>query len=578
MSLIGSIHTTFGGMQLTEAKIATASANVSNADKTGYTRKEYQATYTTVDGITTPSGGITISTIDKQLYKATIGDISDNSYYSSIATYLESYSSSTGAVDGGNSISATIDDLQTQVAALATSPDDSSQKINLVDSAQTLANTLNNLSSDLQGLRQQADQAITTSVTNANDALTSIDTLNKQILKIQNAGGSTADLEDERMVALQNLASEMDVNYFITDTNQLRVYTGAGQPLVDSGTHLLSYDASNTITDASTYPTNIAGIMVGNKDITENLRGGTLAALVELRDDTLVNEQAKLDALASTLATTVNDVLNTGTSSVLRNSITGAETGVTSGDAFSATGTLRLAVLGSDSNVVNVTDMDLSAYTTVGDFVTALNSLSGVSATITANGQLQITAQDPSNGIGLNQMDSAVGSDAKSVGSYFGLNNLFTGESASNIQVTKDLANNPDYLATATLSGSASLAAGDRGVATGDGTVADNLQAALGGKTKFSAAGNFAVQTVTLASYAAKIISNAATSASSASSASDVAQLTYNQTKSLLENSAGVNIDEETANMTILESQYEAAATMIATIRDMFDTLMTAMR
>ena len=66
----------------------------------------------------------------------------------------------------------------------------------------------------LQKLRANADQDIASSVGDINSDLQQISDLNKQIKQEAAAGQSTADLEDQRNSALQDLASMMNVSYF----------------------------------------------------------------------------------------------------------------------------------------------------------------------------------------------------------------------------------------------------------------------------------------------------------------------------------------------------------------------------
>lgn len=578
MSLIGSLYTTFSGIRTTEAQMATVTSNVTNADAAGYTKKTYQSSYTTANGVMVPSGGIVVGSLDAQLYKTTIDDVSDKGYYSTLASYLDAYSTSLGTTSGTSGLNTALNDLETQISALASSPEDSSQKINVVDAAETLARTMNDLSSGIQDQRLQADQEIANSVTAINNALTTIDTLNQKILSLQAQGASTADLEDQRMVALEGLAEQIDVSYFFDSSNQLKIYTSSGQPLLTSQVQLLSYEPATSVTSQTEYPGGFGAITLGGQDITEKLQGGTLGALVELRDEVLVAEQDKLDELANALSSTMNAILNEGTSYPSRSSITGDVRNFTVGDTFSATGTLRIAVTDQSGTVQSVTDLDLSAYATVGDLVTALDALAGVQASVNADGQLVLNAENSGEGLSFNQMDSAVGVSGDSFGVYFGVNNLFTGEGAEYIQVSKYLSDNPQYLATAQLSSAATLASGDRGVSGGDGTTAEALSAAMTGKVSFGAAGNFVAQTVTFTSYTNNIISNAATSASTAATEADTADLLYTQTKTLLENKTGVNLDEETARLTELESHYQTSALLLSTIQDMFDALIAALR
>jgi len=572
MSLISSLNTTFSGIKSTESKMSTVSSNVSNADQTGYTTKDYQTSYITAGGVTSPSGGIVVGSISKQLYASAIADNSDYSYASVIADYLDQYSTAMGTTDTTASLTGGVDSLQSAIDTLATDASDSSQKTNVVSDAEALANTLNSLSATIQGYRQQANDEISTSVDTINNALQNISDLNTQITNLQAQGQSTADLEDQRMVQLNNLSEQMDVSYFFTSNNQLKIYTTDGQPLLDSSVHTLSYAASSSTSSTTAF----SPITLNGADITSSIDGGNLGGLIQLRDTILPQEQAKLDEFAGTLADTMNSVLNSGTSYPARSDMTGDTQGLSATDALSASGTVRIATLDSSGMVTGTTDLDLSSYATVGDLLTALNGISGISASLTSSGQLDISATGSGQGIAINQMDSSISGSGFS--SYFGLNNMFSGTDAASLKVSSYLTANPGYVATGTLSSSATLAVGDRGVSSGDATAATALSSALSGKSAFAAAGNFTSQTTSFAAYAAKIVSSAATQASNAADKSSLAETSYNQTKSLLDNAQGVNLDEQTVKLTALQTEYQSSAALVSAIKDMFDELIAAVK
>lgn len=573
MSLDASLNIAFSSLRVTESQLATSSSNVTNAAKTGYTTKTYEAGYMTTGAVTTPSGGITVGSINYYLSKNAISDINENGYYSVLSDALDTVSTAIGTTDGADTLSANYTSLQSALEALQTSPDDTSQKQNVISAAQTIASELNDLSNTVQTQRLYANQGIESSVDTINSLLDQLDSLNKTIQSLANVGQSTANLEDDRMTALESLSEQIGVNYFFDSKNNLQVYTSSGTALLTSTAHELSYSATNYVTDETVYPGGFQGITVDGKDITTSVKGGKLAAYVELRDTTLVNVQNSLDETAKVLSSTINDALGTGTSYPAANTLTG-NTSYSGSDALSATGTLRVAVTSQDGTVQSYTDIDLSSFATVSDLVSGLDALLGVSASLDSKGYLVISADDSSNGIALNQMDSSIGTDDFS--SYFGINSLFSGDSASNIHVSDALLSDYTALATGTLSSSATLAVGDKGLTSGNVDAINSLVTALSTKQSFSSAGMMGAQTSSIGNYISNLLSAVATQASSAADKADLAQSTYDTTKSTLTNATGVNVDEETIKITLYQNQYEAAATLVSTLRDMFSTLLQA--
>jgi flagellar hook-associated protein 1 FlgK len=217
--------------------------------------------------------------------------------------------------------------------------------------------------------------------------------------------------------------------------------------------------------------------------------------------------------------------------------------------------------------------------TNVTDVINALNAVPNINASLNGNGELVVASTfGGTSGVAINPMTSDVGALNQNFSHYFGLNDMFDGQGAETLDVTSFLQNNNDYLAAGSLSTSLTLAPGDRGVARGDGSVADAMADLLIGNVSFNAAGNFAAQTNTLKKYIQAIVSNAASRSQIADQEADTAQVIYQQTKDVLSNKTGVNIDEETAKMVELQTKYQASASVIATIRTCFSALLDAVR
>lgn len=575
MSLTSALGLSFSSLSLTENQLDVAASNITNADKAGYTRKSYEADYVTNGSVSTPvSGSVVTDAFDSYLFESMLEDLNEASYYDVLATYMSNYSERLGSTSDDSTLSSTINDLISSFETLAQTPEDSALKASVVQDAEMLAYEIRNLSDSVQDLRLQADNEIEAAVDAINQALETIDSLNESIASAEVTGQSTSNLEDERRVALETLSQYMNVDYYTDSNNQMNIYTN-GQPLISgSSVYELSFTGTNVMNSSMEYPGALSGITVNGTDITSYITTGELGALIELRDETLVEEQEKLDALASTLITETNALLNTGVSLPARNEITGDVSDISLTDSFSASGSISITTIDSDGVITASADIDLSTLSTMSDVVNAINTaMSGsITATLSTNGELVLTADNSAEGIAIDQSDSLIGT-SDNFGSYFGLNNLFSGNSASNIALSDYLSSSSDYLATSSLS---STTVGDTGVYVGDGSLASSLSEIFSSDVSFNAAGDFAAQDTSLSNYAIKIMSAIATAASNSSDAADSAASVYEQTSESLINLTGVNVDEEMANIVELQSQYETAATLISIIQEMFDTLVGA--
>lgn len=574
MTLTIAFNSASLGLQQAEKKIAVAASNINNADRAGYTRKSYQASYFNNGIASLPfAGRVVQSVLNPLLTKQVIMQAGVASSQTTLASYLGTYGQAFGSTaDGANTLSNNFSTLTSALQILEANAGDQAAKSKVISTAQQLTATLNGLSDSVQKQRLQANNEIENSVTTINESLKAIYDLNRQISS--DVTGSTADLEDQRNNALQALSQQIGIQYFINDQNQALVFSGGASCIVSNTQYAtFSYSAAGSVNPGTLYPGGFSGILMNGSDITSSITTGKLGALVQLRDKTLVDEQSKLDALANTMQTTVNTVLNQGSAYPPLATISGTNT-VTSATPFVGTGNLRIAVTDPTGVVVNYTDINLATLSpqTVGGLVTALNGVSGVTASIDANGHLNVSATSGSNRVAMNPMNSNVSGQSATM--FFGFNNLFTNNTpyASSIQVNANLLSNYSGLAIGTLS-SGALSAGSYGITSGDVSVATSLVNAMNSAQSFSAAGNFSARNSTLLNYANSIISDIATHASAAQGYAETAQATYTYLSDNLGNETGVNIDEESANLTVLQTAYQANAQIISTIRELYQTL-----
>jgi flagellar hook-associated protein 1 FlgK len=573
MSLSAILNTSAAALSASEYKIAVANGNVANAADTSYSRKIAQVAALSPDVVLTNAA--TTRVADAYLTRTVASAAGDAGRDQAIDEALQSYDAALGSTSDRDDVASRLTALQTALAAVAAQGADASSKTGVVSAASQLAGGMRDLSSAIQSLRGQANSDIAATVGEINAAATQIDSLNRQIVAAQASGADTADLEDQRDAALQTLSGDIGVSYYVTPDNRMQVFTSSGDLLVGTAAAQLSYTASATLSASATYPGAISGIMLGTKDLTTQITGGKLAGLVALRDQTLPGEQSKLDALAQGLISAANAASNAGSAYPPPSSLTGTAT-VSATDAFSASGTLRVAVTDASGSVVATQDIDLSGISTVGDLVGALNGVPGLAAQIDGQGRLSLSTAS-GQGVALADIGAAVAPGGGGVSAFFGLNDLFTGSGAADIAVDPAIAADAAKLPTSSLSTAAGLAAGAVGVASADATGADALAKGLAGLQGFPAAGGFAAQSASLASYATAFVSSAAQLVADAADKADASQATFTAAQTRLQNLTNVNTDEELANLTSLEQQYQANAQMMATVRSLFSTLMTMM-
>jgi flagellar hook-associated protein 1 len=568
----------FSAISATEVQIGIASSNVANADTKGYTQKTGNQVADYMGGVGT---GVSVtgisSNVDQLLLKSLISATSDlgsadttNNYMTELQQ-LFGTANSNGNSTTGTSLANTLAALETALTSLSNSPSSVSLQSAVVSALGDVASQLRDTSSGIQKLRSNADQDIASSVTSINSDINQIADLNQQIKKMAAAGQSTADLEDQRNSALQDLSSYMNVSYYTASNGDLQVYSSSGQALVDSSAHTLSYTASSNVSASTSF----SKITVGGVDINSQITSGKVGALITLRDKTLPAEQTQLDQLANQLKSALNSVSNGASAVPAPNSLTGAAT-VSSSTALMASGTVRIAVTDSSGKLVSYQDLDLSSYSTVGDLATALNGISGISASVDANGHLTIKSTNSADGVAINDMNSSISGAGFS--DYFGMNDLVTGTGASNFAVRSNFLTGAETLPVGTLDDSATLTAGSAVLTPGSATVINSFYNVLTGSTSFAAAGGLGATTGSFADYASDIVGNVASKASQASTTFTTKSATQSAYANSLASQSGVNVDEETNRISALQNKYAAASQLLSTINAMFSSLVTAMQ
>jgi flagellar hook-associated protein FlgK len=276
-----------------------------------------------------------------------------------------------GNVGSGSSISDLMQGLGNAFASVANNP--SGTPSMAVQAAQNVATSLQSMSTQVQSLREKADQQIGTVVGTINTTLQNIASLNSQIATNGVAGLDVSDLEDQRDAQLSTLSQYMNYTSFTRGDGTISVYTTQGVPLVDGAAQTVSHDTASivqaqmtlaggeltglTVSGPNINSTNPQGI-----DITSQITSGQLAGLFQMRDQSLPNIQSQLDTMAQALQTGLNQINNSGTSFPNGGqSFTGTATFLNPGsqNISLASGDTAVALFNSDGSQKSATTLSL---------------------------------------------------------------------------------------------------------------------------------------------------------------------------------------------------------------------------
>ncbi len=475
MAMIPGLQTALSGMKVAQGQLDIIGKNIANVDTVGYTRKQAKQSTSVLAGSTV---GVTLGNVTRQvnegLLKSFLASNSSNGYYTAQNQYLSKAEVLLGTPEGDNSIAANVADLQAAFNEFASDVTSSAARYNLLNNAQTITSRLNSITKELQKLRGDADLNITENVANINSLLDELQTLNERITKYSVLGyDGVADLEDSRDQALRELSNMIDISYFKRDNGELVIQTTGGVTLLDREAHHLSHNAIAEASATTSYANgSISGIFVDGEDITEQIRGGEMKGLIEIRDVTLPSLQSQLDELAGVLKSQINEIHNQGTAyPATPSSLTGTRTFMdpTQQQIEIAEGDVRLVIFDQDGKEVATTNLigGLGFKNgSVSDLASAINdwlqSPTGANmpqgqAYINDDGKLVIDTGDSNYGLSLmdeaastpgsGQQNAVIRFDANGDGIYdreaagfsnfFGLNDFFVSENEEYIYDSK---------------------------------------------------------------------------------------------------------------------------------------------
>jgi flagellar hook-associated protein 1 FlgK len=326
MGLSQALATAVNGLRAAQTGLAIVSSNVANAETPGYVRKT-PVQVTTAGG----EGGVGVKVaeigraLDQFVQRQMRVESSGASYADLRAQFYSRLQGVYGAPGSESALETVFNKFTTALQALATSPDSASARSAVLSSAQVLTQQLNGMTSDIQGLRSDAELGLADAVQSANDAMTRIADLNKQLGTSTQNDATTASLLDQRDKAIDDLAQLMDINLLKGDHNQVTVFTNSGIQLVGLSAAQLAFDPQGSMTATAQWSADPSKRAVGtvvlrgpngdDVDLIANksIRSGKIAALVEMRDQVLVQAQTQLDSIAGALANALSDLTTAGT-------------------------------------------------------------------------------------------------------------------------------------------------------------------------------------------------------------------------------------------------------------------------
>lgn len=551
------------------------SSNMANANTAGYSAKSVGQIATISDGVNTGVDTTKIkSTIDRHLQKQLALVTSELGFSTTLSDHLKAVNALFGNLgDKNSSLSTKIATFEAKLAALKNTPNSHENALQAVRALEDITHHLRGLSAGIQDQRSKVSDKIEGSTAQVNGILKEIHTLNQEISKLDAEGKSAADLEDQRRVNIEKLSRLMNISHFTNSENKTVITTQKGSLLLGNNPRTLSYSSPTTISHSAKYPASIPKIAIDGVDVTQEISGGKLGALIQLRDQDLVKKHDELDEFSRQLISKLNGLGPHGTAYPLQQEITGGKK-LSAADALNMSGSFKVVLTDMQGKVQNVQSLNLSGVASVGALVGKINALSGIDAHLNADGELSIKAQSNSQRIALVPGDSKdTSTPPQNISHVTGLGSLLQGDGVHDIAVNKHLSKTPTLFPTSKVN----LALGQPFGSAGNSETLTQLMNGLKSQ-KFNAAGDLKSGTRSFAQYGTRMLSLLADKTARVHQQVSVHQTVEKGLKSDISSTSAVNLNEEIAALAAHQKAFQVAGHIIKATQSMFDTLLRMSR
>lgn len=571
-TLFSALDIARAGMNVAEVQLDTAGHNISNVNTEGYSRQRVEVV--TRDPIYRNYGAIgrgpKIDEIRRMrdafldgVYRTQVAGLGaeemEATYYTRIEDIFQEPNED-GFAQRLNVFFDALNDFANNVEELPA-------RVALAAQAEAVAGSLNQVATRLRTLRTNANEEARSIVQNINSLSSRIVELNERIFEFEVGGRVANDLRDDRDLLLDDLARLANVSTREDDSGRVYVYLG-GEELVRGR----EYRELEAYADPSLDPDRPDLLNVRFKDNSQDLylRSGELHAVFEMRDEILASLEDRMDSIAyemiraiNTIHANGNGLENISTPIESTNYVTGPLSALNqAGLPFPVEdGSFEITVYDNTGAIVETATINITAtgpiggQTSLADIETDINgSLSFLTAGIVDNERMTLT---PDAGYAFNLSNDSSGALVA-----LGLNGLFTGSRASDMDVADYILEHPEYL---------SSGYDLETFVTGDNTAALDM-------ASVRTAEILEVNSQTINEYYESTVVEVGVDSRANLDQLDIERAAIRDFERRRQEVSGVNIDEEVTFLIQYQRAFEGSARIVSVTDRMLDTLLNMAR
>lgn len=562
MSLFSTIQQSANALRVNELGLHVVGNNIANANTPGYIRQEL---------VQSPAAGVKIGDVILGYGVRAVGVVQkmDGFVLERLRETGSALASSEAQGEMYRQLEAifgelTDTDISSQLAQFSNSindvlnqPGNDALRRLVIERGKSLTGNIRSISRQVTDIATNINNEIRGTATELNRLTTQLASLNRRIVEIEGgrtSGSDAVGLRDERLQVLQNISDIVDIRAVEQTSGAITLFVG-GEYLVADGIQR-PVTAALKVTEDGNFPE----IRLADTDSPLQVSAGRLHGLYAARESGVGSVIQDLDQFARDVIEQFNRIHSQGQGIDGFSEVTatfptddptapldlaGLPVKITNGDfkievrdlstGATKTHTIRVKIQGGTDD----TSMD--------DVRAAVDAISGVSATLTTEGQLRIAADS-------HLLSFSFQDDTSGLLAAAGINTFFVGDSASTIDINSVIKNDPRMFA-ASLSG---VGAGT-GNALKLAEAFDLPNAGLGGKSIKQAFEDIVVRTTE--------------DISVHSGTSEGLRNFYKTLEGQHLSISGVNLDEEAVKMLFYQRAFQASSRLIQASSEMLDVL-----
>ena len=308
MSSVNSI--VLSALSTYQRALATTSHNISNAQTEGYSRQQLR-----LESIA-PAGGVVGNGVAVQSVLRSGDDYQlqnmrqISSEFNALQTRSDWLSQVQNIVAESNrGVNASLGELETALQEVSSSPESSAARNQFLTELADVAASFQRMDSQLAEVARGVDVSLQSAVGRINQLADNIATLNVQVARSEAATSNEAgDLRDQRDQAMNSLSELIDFKSVEQDDGSQSIFIGDGYALVLGG------EAQDLSVDADPFHDQRSIIVMGGGgngnsnavQVDRGLRGGELGALLHFRSEDLDQARTDLGYIAVSLSEQMN--------------------------------------------------------------------------------------------------------------------------------------------------------------------------------------------------------------------------------------------------------------------------------